>query len=85
MPQESSQNSFFTSPSKRGLKGLVSMNKEASCTATEESFNDHELAQRKAEEAGMFFNVPVYFLILITPCQSNISKYMCIMQLKPDI
>ncbi|KAL2332864.1 hypothetical protein Fmac_014077 [Flemingia macrophylla] len=52
MPQESSQNSFFTSPSKRGLKGLVSMNKEASCTAKEESFNDHELAQRKAEEAG---------------------------------
>nr|KYP60952.1 Kinesin-4 [Cajanus cajan] len=52
MPQENSQNSFFTSPSKRGLKGLVSMNKEASCTATEESFNDHELAQRKAEEAG---------------------------------
>ncbi|CAJ1960215.1 unnamed protein product [Sphenostylis stenocarpa] len=51
MPQESSQNSFFTSPSKRGLKGLVSM-KEASCTATQEGFNDNELAQRKAEEAA---------------------------------
>ncbi|KAJ1441202.1 P-loop containing nucleoside triphosphate hydrolase [Sesbania bispinosa] len=44
MPQE---NSFFTSPSKRGLKGLVSPNKDASCTA-----NDHDLAQRKAEEAA---------------------------------
>ncbi|KAG5017669.1 hypothetical protein JHK85_023805 [Glycine max] len=54
MPQESSQNSFFTSPSKRGLKSLVSINKEASCTAaTEESFNDNELAQRKAEEAAL--------------------------------
>ncbi|KAG4920672.1 hypothetical protein JHK84_049520 [Glycine max] len=53
MPQESSQNSFFTSPSKRGLKGLVSINKEPSCTAaTDESFNDNELAQRKAEEAA---------------------------------
>ena len=37
---------------------MVSINKEASCTAaTEESFNDNELAQRKAEEAGMVFNV----------------------------
>lgn len=54
MPQESCQNSFFTSPSKRGLKGLVTtMNKEASCTVTEEGFNDNEWAQRKAEEAGM--------------------------------
>ncbi|KAK7305290.1 hypothetical protein VNO77_43193 [Canavalia gladiata] len=53
MPQESSQNPFFTSPSKKGLKGLVSINnKEASCTSIEESFNDHELAQRKAEEAA---------------------------------
>ncbi|KAK8468578.1 hypothetical protein PHAVU_006G059300 [Phaseolus vulgaris] len=53
MPQESCQNSFFTSPSKRGLKGLVTtMNKEASCTVTEEGFNDNEWAQRKAEEAA---------------------------------
>jgi len=29
------------------------MNKEASCTVTEEGFNDNEWAQRKAEEAGM--------------------------------
>jgi len=68
MPQESSQNSFFTSPSKRGLKSLVSINKEASCTAaTEESFNDNELAQRKAEEAGMVFNVGIICLLLTTP------------------
>ncbi|KAL5077308.1 hypothetical protein RYX36_016292 [Vicia faba] len=49
MPQEvsKSQNSFFSSPSKRGLKGLVSMN-----IKEEESFNDYDLAHRKAEEAG---------------------------------
>ncbi|AES70665.2 kinesin heavy chain [Medicago truncatula] len=55
MPQEGSlsQNSFLISPSKRGLKGIVSMNiKEASCPAIEESFNDHDLAHRKAEEAA---------------------------------
>lgn len=49
MPQEVSQshNSFFSSPSKRGLKGIVSMN-----FTEEESFNDYDLAHRKAEEAG---------------------------------
>ncbi|KAK2440880.1 kinesin protein KIN-14F [Trifolium repens] len=53
MPQEGSQNSFFTSPSKRGLKGLVSMNmKEPSSPAIEESFNDYDFAHRKAEEAA---------------------------------
>ncbi|XP_045819408.1 kinesin-like protein KIN-14F [Trifolium pratense] len=53
MPQEGSQNSFFTSPSKRGLKGLVSMNiKEVSSPAIEESFNDYDFAHRKAEEAA---------------------------------
>ncbi|KAJ7963561.1 Kinesin-like protein [Quillaja saponaria] len=52
MPQESSCNSIFTSPSKnlRGLKALISNNNEASYT--EEIINDHELAQRKAEEAA---------------------------------
>lgn len=50
MPQEvsQSQNSFFTSPSKRGFKGLVSMNN----IIQEESFNDYDFAHRKAEEAG---------------------------------
>ncbi|KAF7831238.1 kinesin-like protein KIN-14F [Senna tora] len=53
MPQESNCNSsFFTSPSKRGLKALVSNSNEASCIVTEEIINDHELAQRKAEEAA---------------------------------
>ncbi|KAL1369990.1 hypothetical protein AAHE18_01G027400 [Arachis hypogaea] len=61
MPQESFHNPFFTSPSKRGLKGLVpnnnnNNNNEASSknaiAIIEESFNDHELAQRKAEEAA---------------------------------
>ncbi|MED6109539.1 Kinesin-like protein KIN-14F [Stylosanthes scabra] len=63
MPQESFHNPFFTSPSKRGLKGLVPINNnnknndnEASSkkaiAMVEESFNDHELAQRKAEEAA---------------------------------
>ncbi|XP_052118479.1 kinesin-like protein KIN-14F [Arachis duranensis] len=60
MPQESFHNPFFTSPSKRGLKGLVpnnnNYNNEASSknaiAIIEESFNDHELAQRKAEEAA---------------------------------
>ncbi|KAF1894774.1 hypothetical protein Lal_00021068 [Lupinus albus] len=52
MPQETIQNSFFTSPSKRGLKGLVYISNEASLNATEEIINDHELAHRKAEEAA---------------------------------
>nr|XP_007146666.1 hypothetical protein PHAVU_006G059400g [Phaseolus vulgaris]ESW18660.1 hypothetical protein PHAVU_006G059400g [Phaseolus vulgaris] len=66
MPQESCQNSFFTSPSKRGLKGLVTtMNKEASCTVTEEGFNDNEWAQRKAEEAEIVAHIcGVKFLFL---------------------
>ncbi|CAL0335051.1 unnamed protein product [Lupinus luteus] len=52
MPQENIQNSFFTSPSKRGLKSLVYISNEASLSATEEIINDHELAHRKAEEAA---------------------------------
>ncbi|XP_061337645.1 kinesin-like protein KIN-14F [Gastrolobium bilobum] len=54
MPHESLPNSIFTSPSKRllNLKGSVYNNNEASYTVTEESINDHELAQRKAEEAA---------------------------------
>ncbi|XP_020238383.1 kinesin-like protein KIN-14F [Cajanus cajan] len=54
MPQESLSNSFFVSPHKRGLslKGSVCNNNEASFTVTEDSINDHELAQRKAEEAA---------------------------------
>ncbi|KAI9119983.1 hypothetical protein K1719_008952 [Acacia pycnantha] len=54
MPQEINGNSFFTSPSKRGLKSLVanSNSNEVSFVVTEDSINDHELAQRKAEEAG---------------------------------
>lgn len=54
MPQESNGNSFFTSPSKRGLKALVSnsISNEASFVVAEEIINDRELAQRKAEEAA---------------------------------
>lgn len=50
MPQESqSSSSIFSSPGKnlRGLKGLIYNN-----TNAEEIINDHELAHRKAEEAG---------------------------------
>jgi hypothetical protein len=70
MPQEGSQNSFFTSPSKKGLKGLVSMNmKEASSPAIEESFNDYDFAHRKAEEAGEYMFFSFYNTILtITNC-----------------
>lgn len=55
MPQETKSNPIFTSPSKnlRGLKALVSNSVEAS--HTEDIFNDNELAQRKAEEAGIFY------------------------------
>lgn len=51
MPQESYTNPMLTSPCKnlRGLKALIA-NNEASYT--EEIINDHELAHRKAEEAG---------------------------------
>ncbi|KAJ1415519.1 P-loop containing nucleoside triphosphate hydrolase [Sesbania bispinosa] len=54
MPQESLSNSIFASPCKRGLnlKGSVFNNNEALYIVTEESINDHELAQRKAEEAA---------------------------------
>ena len=53
MPQETNSNQIFASPSKnlRGLKALVSNNFEAS--NTDDIFNDNELAQRKAEEAGI--------------------------------
>lgn len=52
MPQETNCGSIFTSPCKnlRGLKTSVS-NNEASFS--EEIINDYELAQRKAEEAGI--------------------------------
>ncbi|XP_052207437.1 kinesin-like protein KIN-14F [Diospyros lotus] len=66
MPQESSNyyGSIFTSPGKnlRGLKGLNSIignnnnsnsnSSDASSFAGDEIINDHELAQRKAEEAA---------------------------------
>ncbi|KDP32619.1 hypothetical protein JCGZ_13169 [Jatropha curcas] len=52
MPQETNNSSFFTSPCKnlRGLKSLISHNEASSYN--EEIINDHELAQRKAEEAA---------------------------------
>jgi len=60
MPQETLPNSNFISPLKRGLnlKGSASAcnNNEASFTVTEDSINDHELAQRKTEEAGINFD-----------------------------
>ncbi|TQE05407.1 hypothetical protein C1H46_008997 [Malus baccata] len=62
MPQESNFNSIiFTSPSKnmRGLKGLVSNNEAPPFPNTEEFINDYELAQRKAEEAGIVVENPI--------------------------
>ncbi|XP_027938785.1 kinesin-like protein KIN-14F isoform X2 [Vigna unguiculata] len=57
MPQESILSSIFASPHKRGLNlkcsASVCTNNEASYPVmAEESINDHELAQRKAEEAA---------------------------------
>ncbi|RDX75585.1 Kinesin-like protein KIN-14F, partial [Mucuna pruriens] len=54
MPQECLPNSIFASPHKRGLnlKSSGCNNNEASYTVMEESINDQELAQRKAEEAA---------------------------------
>ncbi|KAL6975141.1 hypothetical protein U1Q18_023936 [Sarracenia purpurea var. burkii] len=56
MPQESNYNSIFSSPCKnlRGLKGLNSLTNGNNSDASyaEEIINDHELAQRKAGEAG---------------------------------
>lgn len=58
MPQESNQNqsnSLFISPVKnlRGLKGNLGYNSSSNeVSYTEEMFNDRDLAQRKAEEAG---------------------------------
>ena len=55
MPQETNCNSIFSSPGKslRGLKSLASNNEAAGYV--EEIINDHELAHRKAEEAGICF------------------------------
>ncbi|KAH1092587.1 hypothetical protein GLYMA_14G011100v4 [Glycine max] len=57
MPQETLPNSNFISPLKRGLnlKGSAASacnNNETLHSVTEETINDHELAQRKAEEAA---------------------------------
>lgn len=54
MPQESDHNSILNTPCKnlRGLKALIANNNEASYT--EEIIDDHELAQRKAGEAGTY-------------------------------
>ncbi|KAI3456773.1 hypothetical protein Pfo_013436 [Paulownia fortunei] len=53
MPQESYSSSIFNSPSKnlRGLKSLIYNN--GNTPYAEEIINDHELAQRKAEEAAL--------------------------------
>ncbi|CAK9145059.1 unnamed protein product [Ilex paraguariensis] len=54
MPQqESNLNAKFNSPCKnlRGLKALIA-NNNPDTSSTEEIINDHELAQRKAEEAA---------------------------------
>jgi len=78
MPQEGSlsQNSFLISPSKRGLKGIVSMNiKEASCPAIEESFNDHDLAHRKAEEAGKYVHFFSFYDLYINQYHIYLLEY----------
>lgn len=55
MPQETYSSSIFNSPNKnlRGLKGLIYNN--TNTPYAEEIINDRELAQRKADEAGMLF------------------------------
>lgn len=64
MPQESKQNqinSWFISPVKnlRGLKGNLGYNgSNNEASYTEEMFNDRDLAQRKAEEAGTYCSLP---------------------------
>ena len=66
MPQETNCNSIFSSPGKslRGLKSLASNNEAAGYV--EEIINDHELAHRKAEEAGicLFFFFFFFFFII---------------------
>lgn len=62
MPQESySSSSIFNSPNKnlRGLKSLI-----YNATHADEIISDRELAQRKAEEAGMFFIKPTLLRII---------------------
>lgn len=62
MPQEGNLDSIFFSPNSklRGLKGLISYsnnnnnNNNVNGAGAEEIINDHELAQRKAGEAGNF-------------------------------
>lgn len=74
MPQESDNISSIinSTPCKnlRGLKALIA-NNEASYT--EEIINDHELAQRKAGEAGtylLFFYCILIIYILLRPANS---------------
>lgn len=69
MPQESNQNqsnSLFNSPVKnfRGLKGNLGYNSSSNeVSNTEEMFNDRDLAQRKAEEAGTLI---LFFITIIS-------------------
>lgn len=64
MPQESSlPNSIFTSPSKRILNLKASVFNNSDVT---EEINDHELAHRKAEEAGMNYSNIMYMHRLIS-------------------
>ena len=55
MPQESNTNSMFTSSPCKNLRGLKALIANNEASNTEEIINDHELAQRKAEEAGTIF------------------------------
>lgn len=52
MPQESNTNSMFTSSPCKNLRGLKALIANNEASNTEEIINDHELAQRKAEEAA---------------------------------
>lgn len=53
MPQESSDaHSILMSPACKNLRGLKALVPNNDASYTEEIINDHELAQRKAGEAG---------------------------------
>lgn len=66
MTKENDRNVSFMSPSKGLRGGLKGLSHQDRSIALDEIFNDDELAQRKAEEAGKIFqNFPFFIWSLI--------------------
>lgn len=63
MTRENERNASFMSPSKGLRGGLKAPSHHDRSIVLDEIFNDDELAQRKAEEAGKIFKVFQFFYL----------------------